>query len=70
MSGRLLRVLNWATDKGDVETIDRIRLTVLPVTMAEGLVLSQVDESTECSVACLEAVREAAEKVVGGTCPF
>jgi hypothetical protein len=69
-SGRLFRVLEWAKDNGDVTTMSRVRVMVLPMTVKERIVLDRVGPATTCSTEYLEAVRRAVNNVVGKECPL
>ncbi len=69
-AGRLYRILEWARVNGDVSTVSRIRMMVLPLTVKERIILDRVDATTVCSRAYLDAVRVAVKTVVGKECPL
>jgi hypothetical protein len=69
MAGSLYDILEWAKSNGEVKVIDRIRVMVLPITMKEKIMLTNVTKTTACSNECLDAVRKAATQVVGKACP-
>ncbi len=67
---KLYQVLQWVKQEGEAKAIDRIRAKVLPVTIKESIYLNQVTPETECSPACLQAIIQAANQVVGKPCPI
>lgn len=69
-SGRLFRVLEWAKENGDVSTVSRVRVMVLPLSVKERIVLDRVGPATACSHEYLDAVRRAVRNVVGRECPL
>lgn len=69
-SGRLFRVLEWARANGDVTTVSRVRVMLLPMTVKERIVLDRVGPTTSCSTQYLDAVLRAVNDVVGRECPL
>ena len=70
MAGELVKIVDWIKKNGEVKAVDRVRVMVLPQTMAEGIRLASIDATTKCSAALLQAVRGAASTVVGKPCPI
>lgn len=67
--GTLLAVVQWTQMNGDVSALSRLRMMVLPLTVKEGIIFDRVDGTTKCSPQYLDAVRDAASKIVGKECP-
>lgn len=70
MASELHKIIDWVKKNGEVKAIDRLRVMVLPFTMADGLQLAAVTPNSSCSPKTLAAVRQAAGTVVGSACPF
>ncbi|MCB9656753.1 MAG: hypothetical protein H6726_03810 [Sandaracinaceae bacterium] len=68
--GSLHRMLEWARHHGDVTTLKRVRLMVLPLTVRERIILDKVTAETQVSTEYLDAVRDAITAVVGQECPL
>lgn len=58
-AGDLHRMLEWARRHGDVTTLKRVRLLVLPLTVRERIILDKVTAETQVSPEYLDAVRDA-----------
>ena len=67
--GTLLRMLEWARRNGDVTTLKRIRVIVLPLTVRERIILDKVTPETAVSREYLSTVRAAIRETVGRECP-
>ncbi len=70
MNSKLYDILEWVKSNGEVKAMDRLRVKVLPVTMKEGLVLTDVTYDTTCSPETLRVIRDAATEIVGKECPI
>lgn len=69
-TGSLHAVLEWAEDEGEVKALDRMRMFCLGALLADNITgLQAVNAATICSAETLDAVRTAAERVVGKPCP-
>lgn len=68
--GTLFRMLEWARRNGDVTTLKRIRVIVLPLTVRERIILDKVTPETAVSREYLSAVRAAISETVGRECPL
>jgi len=68
--GNLYRMLEWARRNGDVTTLKRIRVIVLPLTVRERIILDKVTPDTVVSPEYLSAVRTAITQTVGRECPL
>ena len=68
--GNLYRMLEWARRNGDVTTLKRIRVIVLPLTVRERIILDKVTPDTVVSKEYLSAVRTAITQTVGRECPL
>lgn len=68
--GRLYRIMEWARVNGDVSTLGRLRMKLLPLTVKERIVLDRVTATTPCSTEYLRAVRSAVTEIVGKECPL
>ncbi len=68
--GNLFRMLEWARRNGDVTTLKRIRVIVLPLTVRERIILDKVTPDTVVSKEYLSAVRTAITQTVGRECPL
>lgn len=69
MAGELYSVIEWARKHGDVSTVSRLRMRVLPLTIKEHIIFDKVDANTSCSSQYLDAVRQAASELVGKEYP-
>lgn len=69
METPLYRSLQWARKNGDVDTMQRLRLQLLPLSIRERIVLEKVTPETSCSTDYLIAVRRAIRDVVGKDAP-
>lgn len=69
MAGEVIKIVEWVKKNGEVKAFDRVRVMVLPQTMAEGVRLNCIDATTKCSNVLLQALRSAATTVVGKPCP-
>ena len=69
MATKLYNVIQWVKDNGKAHSVNRMRLKVLASTVKEGISLDKITPNTDCSDACLDAVRKAAATVVGKPCP-
>lgn len=68
--GNLFRMLEWARRNGDVTTLKRIRVIVLPLTVRERIILDKVTPDTVVSPEYLSVVRTAITQTVGRECPL
>mgnify|MGYP000863814439 CR=1 FL=1 len=68
--GNLYRMLEWARRNGDVTTLKRIRVIVLPLTVRERIILDKVTPDTVVSPEYLSVVRTAITQTVGRECPL
>ncbi len=69
-TGSLHAVLEWAKAEGEVKALDRMRMFCLGALLADDITgLQAVTPQTACSAETLDAVRKAAERVVGKPCP-
>ncbi len=69
-TGALYAVIEWAKTEGEVKALDRMRMFCLGALLSDNISgLEAVTKSTPCSTTTLDAVRTAAEKVVGKPYP-
>ncbi len=68
--GKLFQVLKWLEEEGEVKAVARLRMKILPYSVKEGIVISKVDATTQCSKDLLAHAREAAAAIVGKPCPY
>ena len=70
MATTLYEILAWARQNGEPKVVERIRVFVLPITMEEKIRIAEVTPDTTCSDRCLDAIRQAAARVIGKPCPY
>ena len=66
----LFIVLDWLQKEGEAQSINRLRIKILPFSIKEGIVLSRVERATACSPELLNLARKAASEIVGKPCPY
>lgn len=68
MPSNLWKIVNWAKEEGPVKAVERINMMVLAACMQEKVSLKNLTPNTKCSSKLEQAVRKAAESVVGRPC--
>lgn len=70
MASPLYDIIQWAQANGEVKTIDRIRVSLLPDLLAEEVWLNDLTPASTCSAQLLSKIRDQASAVVGQPCPI
>lgn len=61
-------VVKWVEKNGEVKAVDRLRVSMLPDLLGEGIVLGDVQPTTACSAALLKKISDRAATIVGRPC--
>jgi len=66
----LYKLKEWVESNGPVGSLGRLRLKLLPLSIAENISWGQLTPETTSSHEYLAAARKAASEVVGEECPL
>lgn len=62
-------VITWLQQNGEVKAVDRLRVSLLPDLLGEGIQLATVTPDTSCSPELLKKLSEQATAIAGKPCP-